>query len=171
MAKKSKSKTDLGLILKVVVLALGVAAFCMAFLVGVKFVTSKGDLVNDFTGFQTMFGYAETEEVLGKEITTGYLGFSFMAVLAFVLPLAGAVLSILKSKVLRLVGAGLMVVGAVLLFLLPSFVVLSTIEGTLTAVATALLDAATVKLGIGAILAGVFAALGGLVAGYVALTK
>ena len=57
MAKKKKNSLDLSLILKVVVLVLAVAAFCMAFVVSTKFVTSKGDLIQEYTGFQTMFGY------------------------------------------------------------------------------------------------------------------
>ncbi|MGN0961844.1 MAG: hypothetical protein ACI4PF_06590 [Christensenellales bacterium] len=168
MAKKKSS--NLGLILKVVALLLGVASFCMAFVVAVKFVTSDGDLVNSFTGFQTMFGYSETTTVLGTEITSKYLAFSFMTFVTFLLPLVGAVLSLCKNKIVRLVGAVLMIVGAVLMFFVPSFAVLATTDGNLTLV-SAVLDGCTRTLGVGAILGGVFAGLGGLVAGYNTLTN
>ena len=163
MAKKKSG--NLGLILTVAVLVLGVAAFCMAFLVGVKYVTSKGTVTNDFTGFQTMFGYTETTEGI-VSISTKVLKFSILATLAFVLPLIGAVVSLLKNNVAKLVGALLMIGGAVLMFLLPSFVVFATAEA-----GELLLAATTAKLGVGAIIGGICAALGGLVAGYSALRK
>lgn len=169
MAKKKSG--NLSLILKVVVLVLGVAAFCMAFLTCIKFVTSDGDLVNSFTGFQEMFGYKETETLplVGTEVTTEFLSFGIMALLTFLLPLVGAVLSLLNNKIAKLVGAALMIVGAVLMFFLPSFAVLANVDTALSA--GAILDGCTRTLGIGAILGGVFAALGGLVAGYNALTS
>ena len=170
MAKKKTTKKsgNMGLVLKAIVLALGVAAFCMAFLTCVKFVTSDGELVKGFTGFQEMFGY--TEEA-GKIVTvkTEYLGFSFMAVLTFVLPLVGAVLSLLKNKIVRLVGVCLLVAGAILMFLLPQFAVLATADGNLT-LGALVLDVCETSLGIGAILGGLFSALGALVAGYHAVT-
>lgn len=171
MAKK-KSSGNAGLILTVVVLLLGVAAFCMAFLVAVKYVTSKGDLVNEFTGFQSMFGYTSKKEALGVTVETGYLAFSFMSTLAFVLPLVGAGVSVVNNKIAKLVGALLMIAGAVLMFLVPSLVVFAAGEAlSTTAVAVATLEASTAKLGIGAIIGGICAGLGGLVAGYAALRK
>ncbi len=164
MAKK-KSKGNAGLILSVVVLLLGVAAFCMAFLVAVKYVTSKGDVVSDFTGFQTMFGYTEKTEGL-ISISTEVLKFSFLATLAFALPLIGACVSIVNNKIAKLVGALLMIAGAVLMFLMPSFVVFAS-----ETAGEVLLATTTAKLGIGAIIGGICAGLGGLVAGYSALRK
>lgn len=171
MAKAKKKKSNLGLILKVVVLLLGVAAFCMAFVTCVKFVNSKGDVVNSFTGFQEMFGYTKkTTSLIGAEVSTKYLAFGFMAVLTFLLPIVGAVLSFVNNKIVKFVGAALMIVGAVLMFLLPQFAVLATVDGELTVV-TVVLDNLTRTLGIGAILGGVFAGLGGLVSGYAVLTN
>ena len=169
MAKKKSGNQ--GLILKVLALVFGVAAFCMAFLTCVKFVAKDGEVLNSFTGFQEMFGYTETTtSLIGTEVSTKFLAFGFMALLTFLLPLVGAVLCFLKNKMVRLVGAALMLVGAVLMFFLPQFAVLATVDGELTLV-TAILDSLTRSLGIGAILGGVFAALGGLVAGYAALTN
>ena len=166
MAKKKKNSLDLSLILKVVVLALAVVAFCMAFVVSTKFVTSKGDLIKEFTGFQTMFGYTEKTRLADLN----YLGFSFMATLTFVLPLVGAVLTMLKNKIAKYIGVALMLVGAVLMFFIPSFAVLATVDGELTYAALSL-DKATRTLGVGAILGGVFSGLAGLLAGYLALKK
>ena len=168
MAKKktsSKSSKQLDLILKVVVVVLGVAALCMGFLAAVNFATSKGAVEGTYTGFQVVFGYHPTTKSVLGDVTQHHLGFSFMALLAFVLPVAGAVMSIFKNKIVRIVGAVLMIVGAVLMFLVPSFAVLATVDGKLTLI-SAVLDACTRTLGIGAILGGVFSALGGLVAGY-----
>lgn len=171
MAKSKKKSGNLGLILKVVTLVFAVAAFCMAFLTCVKFVTEKGDVVNEFTGFQEMFGYTKkTTSLIGTEVSTKYLAFGFMAVVTFLLPVVGAVLSFLNNKIARFVGAALMIVGAVLMFLLPQFAVLATVDGELTVV-TVVLDNLNRSLGLGAILGGVFAALGGLVSGYAALTN
>ena len=122
MAKKKSKSSNLGLILKVVVLALGVAAFCMAFL---KVATHTTDLLKvetSYTGFQAIFGYSETAEVFGKEVTTEILKFSFIALLTFVLPLVGAGLSFVNNKIVKFVGAGLMIAGGVLMFFVPSFV-------------------------------------------------
>ena len=158
MAKKKSGNT--GLILSVVVLLLGVAAFCMAFLVGVKYVTSKGTTLSEFTGFQVMFGYSK--EVVLAEVKV--LEFSILATLAFALPLIGAVVSLVNNKIAKLVAALVMIAGAVLMFLLPSFVVFAASgAGDLVSSASA--------LGIGAIIGGICAGLGGLVAGYAALTK
>lgn len=172
MAKKKSKNANLSLILKVVVLALGVAAFCMAFVASVKFsYTILGNTTEvSYSGFQSMFGYSETTTAFGAEVTTKYLGFSIMSTLAFVMPLVGAVLSLTGNKVARWVGAGLMIAGAVLIFFVPQFTILAKVDGELTAAAT-VLNGATRSLGIGAILGGVFAALGGLVAGYSVLKK
>lgn len=159
MAKKKSKSSNLGLILKVVVLALGVAAFCMAFL---KVATHTADLLiteveTSYTGFKAMFGYSEPLEGLNKEIEI--LKFSFMALLTFVLPLVGAGLSFVNNKIVKFVGAGLMIAGGVLMFFVPSFVIFAS-EASVE-----------LSLGIGAILGGVFSLLGGLVAGYAVLTN
>ena len=166
MAKKKSAKKSnkLELILKIVALAFGVAAFCMVFVTCVRFVTQDGDLVKSFTGIQEVFGYTED----GKLLDVEYLGFSFMALLTFVLPLVGAALTFVNNKIARLVGVGLMAVGAVLMFILPQLVVLASEGGKLVGGAL-VLDLCETALGIGAILGGVFSALGAVAAGYYTL--
>lgn len=158
--KKSSKKSNMGLILSLVILALGVAAFCMAFIASVKNSGAfTGTEHSSYTGFQVMFGYSEkVGEVI--KVETQILNFSFMATLAFVLPLIGSVLSLIDNKIIRFVGTGLMVAGAVLLFLFPNFVI--PVEAT---------ELFTRSLGIGAILGGVFAGLGGLVGLYNTVRK
>lgn len=158
--KKSRKKSNMGLILSIVILALGVAAFCMAFVVCVKNSGSISEAeYSTYTGFQVMFGYSEkTGEFIKVEAQV--LNFSFMATLAFALPLIGSVLSLIDNKIIRFVGAGLMVAGAVLLFLFPNFVI--PVKST---------EVFTRSLGIGAILGGVFAGLGGLVGLYNTVRK
>lgn len=157
MAKKKSKSSNLGLILKVVVLALGVAAFCMAFLKVATHTTGLLKIETSYNGFQAMFGYSEPLEGLNKKIEI--LQFSFMALLTFVLPLVGAGLSFVNNKIVKFVGAGLMIAGGVLMFFVPSFVIFAS-EASVE-----------LSLGIGAILGGVFSLLGGLVAGYAVLTN
>ena len=170
MAQKKTSKkksSKLGLILTIVVIALAVLAFCMAFLTTVKFNYEIlwNEVEATFTGFQAMFGYEVTESIGLVEYTASYLGFICLALLAFVLPLVGVVLTLLKNKIARIVGLCLMVVGGVLIFFVPSFAALATVEGKLTAEAL-VLEGATRVLGVGAILGGIFSLLGAGVAGY-----
>lgn len=162
MAKSKNSQ--MGLILKVAVLVLGIAAFCMAFLTCIKY---TGKILGEeytFTGFEAMFGAVKE----GQLADLKYLGFSFMNLLAFALPLVGAVLTMLNNKIAKFVGVALMVVGGILMFLVPNFAVLAKVDGKLTVAAATLKNPA---LGIGAILGGVFSLLGGAVAGYAVLTK
>ena len=159
MAKKKKSGNK-GLILSAVVLLLGVAAFCMAFLVGVKYVTSKGTTLYEFTGFQTMFGYSKDGVLTELKV----LEFSIVATLAFALPLVGGIVGLVNNKITKLIAAIVMIAGAVLMFMLPSFVVFATsILGDISS--------SIASLGIGAIIGGVCAGLGGLLSAFAALTK
>ena len=158
MAKSKNSQ--MGLILKVAILVLGVAAFCMAFLTCVKYTGKISGEEYTFTGFEAMFGAVKE----GQLADVKYLGFSFMNLLAFALPLVGAVLTMLNNKIAKFVGVALMVVGGILMFLVPNFAVLAKVDGELTVAAATLKNPA---LGIGAILGGVFSLLGG----YAVLTK
>ncbi len=150
--KKSSKKGNMGQMLGLLALVLGVATVCMGFLVCVKTNGAySGAEYSTYTGFQVMFGYAKTETAFGATISTQVLNFSFMATLAFALPLIGSILCLIDNKILKFVGAGLMVAGAVLLFLLPNFVVpVSSTSGL------------TRSLGVGAIIGGCCAGLGGL---------
>ena len=149
--KKTKSKkVDLSVVLRIVALVLGVAAFCFAFLASVKFTGKIIGTETTLTGFEVMFG---------KENLTG---FSILTLLAFVLPLAGGVLVILKSKLLNIVSLICFVAGAVMLFIVPSFVVL--VEGSL-------FIAYDAYLAVGTILAAVVSILGAFISGYVAFSS
>ena len=146
--KKSKNsvKIELSLVLRIVALVLGVAAVCFGFLQSVSYTGKLLGTETSLTGFEVMFG----KEDLG--------GLSFMTLVAFLLPLAGGVLMVFKNKLLNIIALVCFVVGAVLLFLVPNFVVL---------VENSLLGAYTSKLAVGSILSAVASILGAGVAGYV----
>ncbi len=115
-----------------------------------------------FSGFQVIFGYtgkAGSYVVLSKEI----LKFSFVALLAVLLPLVGSFSVISKNKIVKLIGAILMVAGCVLCFLVPNFMVFAD-----NAVKTIFSNGA---LGVGAILSGVFFALGAVCNVYAVIEK
>ena len=175
MAKKSKKKSksiSLDLIFKVGVVVFAVAAVAMLFLATVKYTTTDGDMIKEFTGLQQMFGHSVTDNSI-VTVTTHYLGFNFLALLPLIFVVGGAVCTFVDKKIVNFVGAGLLVLGAVMFFLMPNFVSLIDVEtltqasvadkaATLTAVT--LLKNAVCGLGIGAILGGVFAAVAGALA-------
>lgn len=146
--KKSKNsvKIELSLVLRIVALVLGVAAVCFGFLQSVSYTGKLLGTETSLTGFEVMFGKEK------------YASFSFMTFVAFLLPLAGGVLMVFKNKLLNIIALVCFVVGAVLLFLVPNFVVL---------VENSLLGAYTSKLAVGSILSAVASILGAGVAGYV----
>ncbi len=145
--KKSKSsKVDLSLVLRVVALVLGVGALCFGFLASVKFTGKILGTEPTLTGFEVMFG---------KE---NLVGFSILTLVAFVLPLAGGILMLFKSKLLNIIATACFVAGAIMLFFVPSFVVL--VKGSLFVAYDA-------GLAVGTILSAVASILGTLVAGYV----
>lgn len=171
MAKKSKKggSVSLDLIFKVGVALFAVAAVAMLFLVTVSFVTKDGDLIKEFTGFQQMFGLSVTSTDF-VTITTHYLGFNFVALLPAIFVIAGAVCAFVDNKIVNFVGAGLLVVAAVMFFLMPNFVSIidvdtltqiSTADKLASATATAVLENGVRNLGIGAILGGVFSVVAG----------
>lgn len=149
MAKKKKNNS--GKIFSFAALALGVVAICMLFVTvvatpdkTVASVTVEGIKVS---GLKAAFGYSE------KEIEI--LAFSFMALLPWVLVLAGTVLAALNtfskkaSKVLDFVAVVAFVAAGVMFFIMPSFLVFAeTISG-------AVWKALEWKLAVGAIVAAV----------------
>lgn len=157
MAKKKKS--SVGLIFYLVACVLGIAAVCMMFLraVAVPDVkTAFGTVETDagFTGLEVIFGYEE-EGVKG-------LAFSFMALLPYLLVVAGIVLTVVnllkkKGGLLNYVSVGLFVVGGILMFLMPSFMAFAD------TVAGAVLEKVEYELAVGSILAGVLSILAGAV--------
>lgn len=156
MAKKKKS-SNLGRILYFVALALGVVAICMLFVnavatpdVKTALATVEGEKV---TGLQVAFGYSE------KEIEI--LGFSFMALLPWILVIAGVVLTALStfskkgSKLFDFISIAAFIVAGVLFFIMPNFMVFAeTLAG-------AVWEALEWKLAIGSIVAAVCSIVAG----------
>ena len=161
MAKrKSKSSNKALKYIKYGAILLAIVGFFMAF---VNFVVCKsGDTVaNSFSGFQVIFGYTEKTSLADLR----YLSFSFVAMLALLLPLIGSFSVLFKNRIVRLIGAIFMVAGAVLCFLMPNFLVVAdTVYGS--AISTL-----TKTLGVGAILSGIFFALGACLNVYAVVEK
>ncbi len=152
MAKKKSQKIELSLILRVAVLILGIVTICFGFLDGVKF-TLETTYINTeelYTSFEVMFG---KEDVFA---------FSFMTLLAFILPLAGGVLMLFKNKILNIAGIICFVVGAVFLFLVPNFIVF--VEESAVVL---ILENYTRSLAVGTILSAIMAILGAIISAYV----
>lgn len=171
MAKKSKKggSVSLDLIFKVCVVLFAVAAVAMIFLATVKYATEDGELVKEFTGLQQMFGHSVTDNSL-VTVTTHYLGFNFLAMLPVLFVIGGAVCAFVDNKIVNFVGAGLLVVAAVMFFVMPNFVTLvdvdtltqaSVADKAATATAVSILKNSVCGLGIGAILGGVFSVVAG----------
>ena len=150
MAKKKKN-SGLGKILSFAALALGVVAIAMLFVAVVANPDVKaGSLTIEgqkLTGLQVAFGYSE------KEIEC--LAFSFMALLPWVLVIAGVVLTALNtfskksSKLFDFISIGVFVAAGVLFFMMPSFMVFAeTLSGVV-------LEALEWKLAFGAIAAAI----------------
>ena len=160
MAKKKSANLALGPVFKFVALAMGLVVIAFAFLNVVSFTIDfiATSTTTSYTGFQAIFGYSVSKEVLGSTVTTTYLGFSIMNLLAYLLPLAGGILMMFKNKFMNLIGTLLFVVGTVFLFLVPNFTV------------TEYYANATRALGVGAILSAVASILGTLASGVVVYT-
>lgn len=152
MAKKKSKKIELSLIIRVVALVLAVGAVCFGFLQCVTYTGKAFGTKTTLTGFEIMFG---------KENTTS---FSIMALLAFLLPLAGGVLALFKSKLLDIISLACFIVGAVFLFMLTKFVVLPESS----AIKFVLDNGYTASLEVGSILSAIASILGAAAVGYVA---
>ncbi len=135
----------------------GVLAIVMLFLPAIGYAEDKS-----FTGFQAIFGYTETTKVpvIGTEIKTEMLAFSFMNLLPVLCVAAGVVLCLLSfvgkgNKFFAFIAAVCFIVAAVLFFLTVSFAVAGkavTLEGTLAQ--SKVKESWT--LGVGPILAAIF---------------
>ncbi len=95
MAKHEKH--DISFAFGLVLLALGVAAFCMMFL---DCFSVLGDTVT-YKGSQVAFGYSKTAGFIEVEV----FEFNFWVVLAFCLPLVGAVLGFIDNFITKILGA------------------------------------------------------------------
>lgn len=160
MAKSKKRKNSALKYVKYGAVLFAIVGVLMALLAFVNI----GDNTS-FTGFQVIFGYKGKMSLLGFTTEMQILNFSIMALLAVVLPLIGSFSIACKNKLVKLVGALMMVAGAVLCFLAPNFIVYASDS---IATTMGLLDA---TLGIGAILAGVFFGVGALCNLYAVIEK
>ena len=156
MAKKKKS-SNLGRILYFVALALGVVAICMLFVNVVATPDAKTAIGTvegvKVTGLQVAFGHSE------KEIEI--LGFSVMALIPWILVIAGVVLTALNtfskkgSKLFDFISIAAFIVAGVLFFIMPNFMVFAeTLAG-------AVWEALEWKLAVGAIVAAVCSIVAG----------
>ena len=162
MAKRKSMKTPKWV--KFIPVALAVVVVCMMFLTVVSYTGRLLGSKIEYTGWQTIFGYVEQTTVMGSTVKTKILGFSFLNLLAIILPIAGALLQLSKSKVLKLVGAICALAGTIMLFLMPNMIVFA--ENT-----ASIYEAYTSALGVGAIIAGVVAGIETLVIGYEVIAK
>lgn len=162
MAKKGSKKAPKWLTYVPVLLAVVVVA--MMFLTVVKYTGKLLGSEITYSGWQTIFGYTEKTTAAGVTMKTEVLGFSFLNLLALLLPVVGAVLALSKNKVLKLVGAVCALAGTVMMFLMPNMIVFA--ENT-----EAIYQAYTRVLGVGAIIAGVVSAIETLIIGYEVISK
>lgn len=124
MAKKIKANKTVSKALKFVdfaAIVLGLVAFFMIFVAAIN-IYHKSEIITSYTGWDAVFGYSETETVLGSQVTTTYLDFSFMNLLPYLLVVAGVVLLVLNCfgkgvKFLYFICAGCFIAAAVLFFL------------------------------------------------------
>ncbi len=152
MASKKSKANGIVQYLSFVMLVLGVATFVMLFMGMLK---DSGDGIHK--GTAVVFGSEFKLFIVSLKFKFNILGF-----LAFLLPLLAGIISIFpvkkKSRNIKfLICALLFIVGAILIFLMPSYTKVYFAIGE-----TSTTYDASFKLAIGAILGGVFAILGGL---------
>lgn len=164
MAKKKKSLNYI--VVGALALLFGIAAFCMMFLTAITF--KSGDTVTDgYTGAQLAFGYSEDIPLFGE---FKVLGFNFVALLAFALPLVGGVVALITKNGLisKIISVACFVAGAVLLFSIVGYSGLGRATSE-NSIVQAFLDElykaidSTKGLGIGAILGAIFSIIGAVI--------
>lgn len=158
MAKRGSKKAPKWLV--VVPILLAVVAVAMMFLTVVKYTGKVLSTEITYTGWQVIFGHAEKAGTVSAQV----LGFSFLGLLAILLPVVGACLQVSKNKIVKLIGAVCALAGTIMLFLMPNMVVFAENMGT----AYSLYQSA---LGVGAIIAGVVTALETIVIAYEVVVK
>ena len=118
MAKrKSKSKKQTTLILTAIACLFGLAAILMMFAPAVV----QPDTDSSFTGVQTAFGYSKTLGISGVlEGKVQVLNVNALALIAYMLPIAGIVLVVLfrKSSLFNFIAAGAFIAAGVCAFLM-----------------------------------------------------
>ena len=158
MAKKKNANTLIGFL----PLVLAVVAVIVFLVMNAITVGDEADVVH--TGMQVLFGYKETG-IISKE-KYDVIKFSVMILIALLAILGGGILPTMNNKLFTLIAAAACIVGGVLLFMVPQFVVLN-----LDNVAVKLAYAGNIHLGIGSIIGGIVACVAGLANLYIVTQK
>ena len=178
MAKKKNLKKSFSSNGLFILMFLGLVILAMGFLTAV---TRKSDYTDptNYSGFTVIFGKVLTGVgVNGTAGTTKSIAFSFLALLAFFLPLLGSVVAgfLLKSNkfIAGIVIAACFIASAVLLFMMPQITSIKTVYtlGSKTSTTVETLAELGYTLGIGSIIAGAVSSLGALTSlGLVVISK
>lgn len=149
MAKKNKNLTTFNKHYGIVLLILVVISLITLFLPVVKYVAKMGDTTNSIVGWRATFSYVSTS----GSVSITYATFSFFNMLAYLLPVAGLILSLLfrdsKNILLNLASFACFALSAVLFFLIVQNVAYTEDAGA------SLITFYTQSLGYGAILGGI----------------
>ncbi len=168
MAKKKskKSNSNLGLIVVLAAVILGLAATCMIFLTAFNGVAAfdlsivQGENTTAFTGVQASFGYSKVTEAWGSTISTEVLTSNFTSLMAYLLPAIAAIVLVLFKdlKVINYACAGAFLASAVFAFI--------SATTFLNCIVLEFYTAYDYTLGVGSILCGCFSAISGLLVLY-----
>ena len=178
MAKKKNLKKSFSSNGLFILMFLGLVILAMGFLTAV---TRKSDYTDptNYSGFTVIFGKVLTDAgVKGTAGTTKSIAFSFLALLAFFLPLLGSVVAgfLLKGNkfIAGIVIAACFIASAVLLFMMPQITSIKTVYtlGSKTSTTVETLAELGYTLGVGSIIAGAVSSLGALTSlGLVVISK
>ncbi len=178
MAKKKNLKKSFSSNGLFILMFLGLVILAMGFLTAV---TRKSDYTDptNYSGFTVIFGKVLTDAgVKGTAGTTKSIAFSFLALLAFFLPLLGSVVAgfLLKGNkfIAGIVIAACFIASAVLLFMMPQITSIKTVYtlGSKTSTTVETLAELGYTLGVGSIVAGAVSSLGALTSlGLVVISK
>ncbi len=178
MAKKKNLKKSFSSNGLFILMFLGLVILAMGFLTAV---TRKSDYTDptNYSGFTVIFGKVLAgANVNGAAGTTKSIAFSFLALLAFFLPLLGSVVAgfLLKGNkfIAGIVIAACFIASAVLLFMMPQITSIKTVYtlGSKTSTTVETLAELGYTLGIGSIIAGAVSSLGALTSlGLVVISK
>ena len=109
---------------KLIAAVLVVVALCLLFApcIGLE-IKNTDKLVDTYSGFNAIFGY--TSDKLEIE----YFSFSFMNLLTVLIVIAGAVLAFIKLPYGNYISGGVLVLGAIFMFLMATFAVSPEVIG------------------------------------------
>lgn len=163
MAKRKSAKTPKWL--KFIPVVLAVVVVVAMFLDGIVYSSKLGTGSNtSYSCWNIIFGYKATADAGVATANMQIFNFSILNMIAFVLPILGALLQLSKSKALKLVGAVCALGGTIMMFLMPSMLVYA--DGMKT-----VFSIFNTGLGVGCIIGGVVAGIETLVIGYEVIAK